>query len=185
MCEFDLEKLRAHDVEELEALARRAMGPMLGAVRRFARDDADADDMFQGAWVRIQEKIDRLVDARNPVAWCVAVAVNHAKGVLRHRARRPETVSLEDVGEPVDSEIDPDAKMVRREVVEAVREALAWLPEREGKAVVMRMVEQRPIAETAEALGMSVTGTRELLRRGMRKLKGLDRLRTAYLDLVG
>lgn len=184
MCEFDLEKLRAHDVEELEALFRQAKGRVLAAVRRFARDDADADDMFQGAWVRIQEKIDRLVDARNPVAWCVAVAVNHAKDVLRQRARRPETVSLEDVPEPVDPEADPERMMALGELVEAVHEALPWLPEREGKAVVMRLVEKRSIADTAEALGISVAGARQLVRRGMRKLKGLDRLRSVYLDLV-
>ena len=184
MYEFDLEKLRAHDVGELEALFRQAKGPVLEAVRRFARDDADADDMFQDAWVRIQEKLDRLVDARNPVAWCVAVAANHAKGVLRQRARRPETVALEDVGEPVDPETDPEVVMARRELVEAVREALGWLPEREGKAVVMRLLERRSIAETAEALGLSVAGARQLVRRGVRKLKGLDRLRAVYLDLV-
>lgn len=185
MRKFNIEKLRAHDVDELEALSREAMGPMLKAVRRFARDAAAADDMFQGAWVRIQENLDRLVDDKNPVGWCVTVAVNHAKGVLRRRARQPETVALEDAGDLVDPEIDLEAMAARGEVVEAVREALGWLPEREGRAVVMRLVEGRPIAETAEALGVSAAAARDLVRRGVRKLRGLDRLRSAYLEMVG
>ena len=56
-----------------------------------------------------------------------------------------------------------------------VIDALAQLDPIERTAIVLRHVDQLPIAEIADAIGKSVAATDSLLRRGR------DRLRTRYL----
>ena len=100
--ELDLASLRARDPVATDKLFDAASSAVGAAVRRFAEDDEDAQELAQGAWHRILEKLPRLAHDGNPVGWCVIVARNHCKSVLRRRAVEPELMDLEEAAGKVD-----------------------------------------------------------------------------------
>jgi len=65
-----------------------------------------------------------------------------------------------------------ESRMIRDETHRQVREAVAGLPPRYREVVVLRYLEELPIAEVAEALGVK-RGTVEVrLHRARGRLKG-------------
>ena len=86
--------------------------------------------------------------------------------VRRYFARRRE-VSLEESGEM------PAVSAGDQEQAQALRAAMAELPERMRIALVMRVVEKRSIPEIAEALDASEKAISPLLYRAKKALREL------------
>ncbi len=178
-----LELLRDRDAVATEKLFDAASAAVVMAVRRFAEDDEDAQELAQGAWHRILKKLPRLAHDGNPVGWCVIVARNHCKSILRRRAAEPELMNLEQVGE-VAAET-PHDPIGRRAAMRAVRASVAALSESERRAVTLRLLQELTWAETAGELGVPIPVARALVRQGLRVLQGDQSLVEAYAALVG
>lgn len=159
-------------IERLYALAapylRRVIRPMLL--------DADVEDVLQEAMERIFRK---LYSFRGEdcsfLSWATTIGVNQARMQLRDYKREKEviTTSLEASREPGEAPIDApfeDRTLERREVHRIVHAALARIPQRQRRAVVMQM-EGHSIEEIAAALGTTVSNSKSILLRGKRTLR--------------
>lgn len=173
----DLASLQARDPELLERLIRDTTPYILAAVRSFAVSDADLDDIVQECWVRILEKLDKFKEDRSFRGWAVMVSRNYCRSRYRREKREVDVVSLEDIGDAVDPEADPEEEFGRGEVAQAVWQELNGLSEREREAIVMKLMEQRPTSEIAKELGVTEVSARKIVGRATDKLRRSDVLR--------
>ena len=88
---------------------------------------------------------------------------------------------------PEDGHELPSAEAVARQQYwkQVVHDALGRLPARERDVIVLRLLEGRDTAETAGALGISESGVRSILLRGMTRLRRMKRLREELPDWIG
>lgn len=181
---FGLAALRAREPAATKKLVHDATPAVNAAVWRFAKDDDDAQELAQGAWHRILEKLPGLAHADNLAGWCATVARNYSKSVLRRRAMEPELMDLEETGQVADERETP-TDIDRRTARRAVRAAVAALPEQASKAVSLRWLQEFTWIETAEELGVAVPVARALVDQGLRALRGEQPLLGAYAAVVG
>lgn len=183
----DVARLQARDPAEWARVVHLTAPSIRGATRRFATDDADADDLLQKCWIRVVNQIDKFsspdADGTASLAsfkgWAVVVSLNHCKDLYRaqKRAPAPETVSTDDLGEVLDGGPNPEELLRQRQLQQAVWEALGTLPEREREAIVLKHGEGRSTAEIAAALHVSPTSVRRLVHRATYKLHKMEELR--------
>lgn len=180
-------RLQARDPAEWARVVPLTAPSIRGATRRFATDDADADDLLQKCWIRVVSQIDKLssYDADGTVSlasfkgWVVVVSLNYCKDLYRakKRALAPETVSTDDLDDILDGGPNPEELLRQRQLQQAVWEALGTLPEREREAIMLKHGEGRSTAEIATALHVSPASVRRLVHRATYKLHKMEELR--------
>lgn len=146
---------------------------MLRTVHRVLRDPDAARDAVQDALVRIWQRREAVRGHPNPEALVLRMCLHAALDAIRRRDRRPETAGAaleERAGEPGRG---PDASLAAREQREAVLEAIAQLPHQQALAIVMRIVEERPYDEVAQALDCSPITARIHVMRARARLSRL------------
>ena len=139
-----------------------------GYVRSIVRDDHEAEDVTQHVFAKLLTTIGKYDDRGVPFfAWLLRLARNLAIDYLRSNRLTPmETV------------IDPDrSSVVDLDRVEAVRAALASLPDEQRRVVVLRHLVGLSPGEIAHEMGRSESSIHGLHHRGRRALKReLERL---------
>lgn len=93
-------------------------------------------------------------------------------------------MALDDLDEVPDSAPDPGEELALREVREVLHRALGRLPGRERDAIVLRVIEGRSSAETAEALGISQASARRAFVRGITRLRKMKEIGGLFIDRV-
>lgn len=73
----------------------------------------------------------------------------------------------------------------RRYWAQVVHDALGRLSDRERDVIVLRLLEGRDTAETADTLGISEPGVRSILLRAMNRLRRMKGLREALPEWIG
>ena len=147
-----------------------------GYVRSIVRDDHDAEDVTQHVFTKLMTTIAKYDDRGVPFfAWLLLLARNVAIEHLRSNRLTP----TEDVR-------DPDrTKGVDLDRPEAVRRALATLPDGQRQVVVLRHLVGLTPEEIADRLGRSESAVHGLRHRGrlvvQRELERLD-LRTMQAE---
>src|SRR5947209_20530531 len=81
-----LDAFRAGDAKAFEALVRRYQRPVLAIARRFARDEDDAEDLAQRAFINAGERAGGWRGGSFK-SWLFRIVVNLAKNHLRDTAR--------------------------------------------------------------------------------------------------
>src|SRR5262245_56314168 len=109
--------------------------------RWLTRDDADAEDVVQDAFVRAVRFFPSLRD-ENARAWLFTIVRNTWYSRASRRAGGAEAVSLDNAShEPTDSALDPEARLLQQHTVTRVREALELLPADFREVLVLREME--------------------------------------------
>ena len=85
-----LERLRAGEAAAFERLVREQGGRMLAVARRFLREDEDARDAVQDAFLSAFRSLDSFEGQAKLSTWLHRIVVNAALMKLRARKRRPE-----------------------------------------------------------------------------------------------
>ncbi len=182
---FDLSRLHARDPLLLTQLVRELSPRIWVVIRRYARDDDDADDLLQDCWVRILERLEAYKRRGSFAAWAIAVSKNVCRTRLR-RARRQgvRTTALQDVAEVSGGPPDPLEQLRLDRQREILYAALGKLPDRERDAIVLRVLEGRDTEETATILNVAPATVRSLMQRGMYRLRRMEPLRRLVADRI-
>src|SRR5215210_798456 len=126
------------------------------------RDAAAAEDLTQDAFVRLHRNWAKVSRYESPEAWVRRVALNRAFSWRRREGRRP---GLELAAFPPTADVDgPSGE--RDDVLRAVRA----LPSRDRALVALYHLEDRPLAEVAEVLGLRPGAAKVALHRARRRL---------------
>lgn len=117
-------------------------------------DSEVARDCVQEAFIKASTRWRKVGRLDNPVAWIRRVAINRSRDIYRsdERRRRREGLSSPEVlayTEDTSSDVDGSMRLV---------ELLQTLPPKQKSAAALYYVDDLPIAEVAEVLGVS-TGT--------------------------
>lgn len=145
-------------------LAPRAMGQ---AMRMLGRQ-AEAEEVVQDALLRLWKAAPDWERGRAKVStWLYRVTANLCLDRLR-RAR--PMAPLEAAPEPEAEGTDVEARMQGAARAQALRAAIADLPERQGQAVALRHLEGLSNPEIAEIMGVSAEAVESLTARARRGL---------------
>jgi RNA polymerase sigma-70 factor (sigma-E family) len=121
-----------------------------------------AEDLLQEVLEQMYVKWRRIDGA--PEAYARRALVNRSTNRWRMRGRRPEApLAHHDVAVP-----DPSENVIARDTVV---EALRALPPRQRAAVVLRYLDDLPIAEVARALDCSEGNVKSSASRGLERLR--------------
>ena len=105
------------------------------------------------------------------VAWLYAIAQKQLAHHFRSEAKSPVALELEAAENMVADTLGPDATVEERERRVRLSRALRMLPESQREIVLLRLVLQFSLAETAAATGRSEGAVKQLQLRGLATLK--------------
>ena len=94
-----VDRVKAGDTALYEIIMRRYNQRLYRVSRAILRDDAEAEDVMQDAYVRAYQHLDQFAGRAPFSAWLTRIAVNEALGRLRSRNRGQQLDDTEDDGE--------------------------------------------------------------------------------------
>jgi RNA polymerase sigma-70 factor (ECF subfamily) len=176
-----VERLRAGDDDAYRELLQIYGGRLLVVARRLMRDEEDARDCVQDAFLSAFRSIERFEAKAQLGTWLHRVAVNACLTRLRVRKRKrqeivdPQTAKFDEYGfRNGPSDLHPlsvEDLLEQEEVREKVLEAIDGLPESYRIVLLLRDIEEFSTAETAEKLEMTSGAVKVRLHRARLALK--------------
>jgi RNA polymerase sigma-70 factor (ECF subfamily) len=175
--------LRAGSDEAFETLVRLYMARLLSVARRFLKNEEDARDAVQDAFISAFRSIKSFEAGAKLSTWLHRIVVNSSLMKLRTKRRHPE----EDIGTllPVFAEdghqldpaapwpVSPEDLVQQAETRELVRKSIDALPDTYRVVLLMRDIEEMSTEETAAALGITTSAVKVRLHRARQALRTL------------
>lgn len=162
-------RLRARDAGAFRMLVDRHMSLLLGVARRILRDEAEAEDVVQEAFVKLWQSGAGLEIGDSGVRpWLRRVVTNQC--IDRIRAGRRTDVTDQIPEQPVPA--TQLTSLAEHDLSARVTFALQQLPERQRQALALFHFEGLSQNEVAAALAVSDEAVESLLSRARRTLRG-------------
>jgi RNA polymerase sigma factor (sigma-70 family) len=132
----DMASLCRDDDEAMTRLMRRHAPRLRCVIARMLKDWTEAADVVDEAFIRVYRHRQRFDLQARFTTWLYTIAMNLARNRLRHRARQPEIVSLEELSEDeLESqqrvparEPAPDVRLEHEEAARQLEDSFADLP---------------------------------------------------------
>ena len=155
-----------------EILMRRHNERIYRAARAILRDDSEAEDVMQQAYVNAYTHL-RQFDRRAQFAtWLTKIAVNEALARVRRRGRyEPLEDSFVETLMPIQSSPDPERQTFARELGTLLESAVDRLGDGYREVFMLRQVEGLSTSETAQVLDVSEDVVKTRLSRARAALQ--------------
>jgi len=180
-----LAALRAGHEWAFETMVRLFGGRLLAVARRFTRNDEDARDVVQSAYVSAFRGLNEFEGACQLSTWLHRIVVNTALMQLRSRRRKPEDSidallpAFQQDGHHVEQFSDwsapADQLLEQQQTRATVRACIDQLPDNYRAVLMLRDIEERSTQEVAELLTMTPTAVKVRLHRARQALSTLLR----------
>ena len=157
-----------------EILMRRHNQRLYRVALAILRDDGEAEDVMQDAYVRAYTHLAQFAGAARFSTWLTRIAVYEALARARRRRRVVEIDAMPDPAKEnltKSAERSPEARAIERDLRAVLEEAVRALPDLYRPVVVLRDVEDLTTAETADCLGLSEPLVKVRLHRGRALLR--------------
>ena len=164
-------RIRSGEPALFELVMRRYNQRLFRVLRALLRDDAEAEDVLQEAYVRAFAHLGQLERPERLASWLTHIAVHEAKTRLRRRGR---VVELKEVAvRAVRSDaIDPEQEALGRQVKAVLGSAIDELPVGYRTVFVLRELEGLSTTDVAQSLGLSEQAVKMRLHRARAALRG-------------
>jgi RNA polymerase sigma-70 factor (ECF subfamily) len=177
--------LRRGDEWAFEAVIRLYGGRLLAVARRYVRNDEDANDVLQVAYLSAFKAIAQFEGSAQLSTWLHRIVVNTALMKLRSRRRRPEE-SIEELlpsfhgdGRHVEQfaswTTPADVLLEQQQTRAAVRRCIDEMPESYRTVLMLRDIDERSTDEVAELLMITPGAVKVRLHRARQALSTLLR----------
>ncbi|MGA7992451.1 MAG: sigma-70 family RNA polymerase sigma factor [Thermoanaerobaculia bacterium] len=178
-----LTRLRAGNDDAFTDLVRANTGRLLAVARRMLRQDQEAQDAVQEAFVCAFKALGSFEGQCRLSTWLHRIAVNACLMRLRRRERKPEE-SIDDLlpayeadGHTVEQFRPWDesalARLERDETRALVRSCIDRLPETYRTALLLRDIEEMDSDDAAALLGITPNALKIRVHRGRQALRTL------------
>ncbi len=156
------QRVAAGEEAALRLMMRRHNQALFRTARAILREDAEAEDAVQEAYLKAIRGIDTFRSDSKLSTWLIRITVNEALGRLRRTRRRADVIplagDLADGGEMHDT-MDtnartPEEETLRLESRRIMEAKIDALPEAFRAVFVLRGVEELSVEETATVLGI-------------------------------
>jgi RNA polymerase sigma-70 factor, ECF subfamily len=154
-----------------ELLMRRYNRLLFRLARGIVRDDDEARDVVQAAYVRAYYHLDQFRGPAGFKAWLSRIAVNEALGRARREAAGVMAAEQQVLALPDLATIEPERAASSRDLLRILQAAIDRLPEEFRQVFMLRGVEQLSIAETAELLEIKPATVKTRFHRARRLLQ--------------
>lgn len=172
--EVVVDEIRAGDASRFEILMRRHNQRLFRTARAILRDDAEAEDAVQQAYLAAYDRLHQFRGDARFSTWLTRIAVHEALRRARKQGRLADLDVLEGgarddtllppVRSPEDAAADGELRAVLEEAIDA-------LPESYRVIFVLREVEELSTRETADCLQMTEEAVRVRLHRARKALR--------------
>jgi RNA polymerase sigma-70 factor (ECF subfamily) len=162
---------RAGKPEPFEALMRRHNTRLYRIVRSVIRNEAEAEDVMQDAYVIAFTRLSQLSAVESFSKWIRTIAFNEA---LRRARRSRGSPFSEDDLDTLDSPSPiptPEASAGGAQLQLAMEQAIDALPDGYREVFMLRAVDGCSVADTAEVLGLKETTVKTRLFRARARLQ--------------
>ena len=172
-------RVAAGDQDAFRLLMRRHNQTLYRTARSILKDDAEAEDAVQEAYLRGYRAMGSFRDEAKLSTWLVRIVANEALGRLRKRSRGAEVIRLDNDAQP-DTEAaeenvnqampeQPEAGALRAETRRLLEHRIDALPDAFRAVFVLRALEEMSVEETAVALELpqATVRTRFFRARGL------------------
>ncbi|HUP62057.1 MAG TPA: RNA polymerase sigma factor [Thermoanaerobaculia bacterium] len=153
-----------------EILMRRYNQRVYRAVRAIVRNDDDAEDVMQQAYINAYTHLRQFAERAKFSTWLTRIAINEALARIRRRDLHAE----ETMSELLSPAPSPEEQAAASEMRGVVENEIAALPETYRSVLMLREIEGLSTAETAECLNVAEDVVKTRLHRARTMLR--DRL---------
>ncbi len=179
--ESDLvQKLREKDQPAIRAVIQRHNKRLYRIARSILRDDAEAEDALQEAYLKAFTHIDAFRGDASIGTWLCRIVMNEALGRLRQRRPTVDWTQMDEIEMPSadiihlpvsSSRPDPERSAAQHQIQNLLEQAIDQLPEQFRIVLVARVVEEMSVEETADLLGLRPETVKTRLHRARRLLR--------------
>ena len=168
-------RVLAGETALFELLMRRYNQRVYRVARGILRNDAEAEDVMQDAYVRAYQHLSQFAGRAKFSTWLVRIAVHEALARVQRRSRfesieeEPEGVGKMSV--LVSNRPDPEKSAANAQTSVLLESAILALPESYRTVLMMRDVEEMSTAETAECLEITEENVKTRLHRAHAMLR--------------
>jgi RNA polymerase sigma-70 factor (ECF subfamily) len=170
-----------------EIIMRRHNQRLYRVARSILRNDGEAEDVMQDAYVRAYEHLDQFAGRAKFSTWLTRIAVHEALA-RQHRGNRYQELEpiSEREGDPMDRFAslapDPEQQASSSEIRRLLEEAVEKLPDAYRTVFMLRDVEEMSTTDAADALEITednvkvrLLRARALLRKSLYARAGTER----------
>ena len=173
-------ELRTGNMAGFDYLIQKYRKPIIHFMYRMVRNQAVAEELAQEVFLRVYRSRETYRAEARFSTWLYRIAtnlgVNYARDTRHERAA--STVYLDEVDSETgttpdvpDSTPGVEANLLRQERMNAIREHVMALPERQRMAVLMHKYEGMDYKQIGEVLKLSESATKSLLFRAYQTLR--------------
>lgn len=190
-------RIARRDQTAFEALMRQHNGKLFRVARSILKDDAEAEDAVQDAYLEAYRHIGEFRGGAQLSTWLTRIVINQALMRVRKQKREHVVLSFSDrrTSGPDREETDvadeksesPSSAALRAEIRRMLERRIDELPVAFRTVFIMREVEDMSVEQTAECLSIPPATVRTRLFRARTLLReSLAReIDTATLDVFG
>ena len=174
------ERIAGGDQVAFEALMRRFNARLFRVARAILRDDADAEDALQDAYIEAYRHMGDFRGASALGTWLTRIVANSALMRLRSQRRHRIVVPIgerRETGEPLEVDVadekteSPSNAALRAELRRVLERRIDALPLAFRTVFILREVQELSVQETAESLAIPAATVRSRLFRARALLR--------------
>jgi RNA polymerase sigma-70 factor, ECF subfamily len=173
-------RVKAGDDSAFNYLIEKFRRPLISFMYRMTHNSATAEELAQEVFLRMYRSRESYKADAKLTTWMYRIAtnlaVNHARDTRHERAENVVSIdeSDEETGLSVDvpdTSLNVEQNMLRRERMQAIRQHVQALPERQRMAVLMHKYQNMDYRQISEVLHLSESATKSLLFRAYESLR--------------
>ena len=169
---------RAGDRRALRRVLEGISAPAHRFSQVFCRNREDAEEVLQDVMTAVARNLDGFRGESSLTTWAYTVARNACGRMRRRKVGQPARVASLDEPEfraralsRAAAEVDPGRQAERKELREAIHNAIAGLPRVSREVVLLRDVEGLPAKQVAKTLGIGERAVKSRLHRARAALR--------------
>ena len=169
-------RVLAGDTALYELLMRRHNQRLYRVARAILRDDAEAEDVMQDAYVRAFRSLASFEGRAKFSTWLTRIAAHEALARVRRRARfqsldASDPSSGDFMNSVPSSDPSPEQESYGRELSSVIERAVLSLPDEYRLVFMLRDIEGMSTEETAQSLSLTPENVKVRLHRAHAKLR--------------
>ena len=169
-------RVLAGETRMFEIVMRRYNQRLYRVARAILRNDSEAEDVMQDAYVRAYEHLDQFAERAKFSTWLTRIAVHEALTRQRRGKRYQELEPMsEGDGDPMDGfasmALTPEEEVSNSEMRSLLEKAVEKLPDAYRTVFVLRDIEEMSTIDTANALEISEENVKVRLHRARALLR--------------
>lgn len=174
-----LQRIREGDARAAETLMRRHNRTLYRTARAILRDDAEAEDAVQDAYLQAFRHIGGFRGESSVSTWLVRIAANEALMRRRRNLRQAQVIPIDmQAGDSAmeqiadDNAAGPERKACNAELRRLLESRIDALPDLYREVFMLRAVEELTVGETSAALDLPAATVRTRFFRARALLRG-------------